>query len=188
VLERSRVVSYPARVSAERVVRGRESEDKARAVVMVNASVAEASMAANSPGRSPTSPVSPLAPFPPSPPESRSRAPEFYGFVAWTSTSLLFCLFLLWGLLPDEYILWLGVDWYPSRYVRISCLLFHLFISNSKREWALLLPAYSVVLIMLTYFVYWALAISATPSFSDMSTIVGTFRTIPNQRKGLNIF
>ena len=47
-------------------------------------------------------------------------------------------------------------------------------VSIRDREWALLLPAYSVVLIMLTYFVYWALAISATPSFSDMATIVGT--------------
>lgn len=47
----------------------------------------------------------------------RSRAPEFYGFVAWTSTSLAFCLYLLWALVPDKYILWVGIDWYPSRFV-----------------------------------------------------------------------
>ena len=65
---------------------------------------------------SPTSPVSPLAPYPPLPPtEVRSRAPEFYGFVAWTSTYLLFCLYLLWALLPDEYIISLGITWYPNR-------------------------------------------------------------------------
>ena len=69
-------------------------------------------------GGDPTSPVSPLAPYPPLPPtEVRSRAAEFYGFVAWTSTYLLFCFFLLWALLPDEYIIWFGVSWYPSRYV-----------------------------------------------------------------------
>jgi hypothetical protein len=68
----------------------------------------------------PTSPVSPLAPYPPQPPpDERSRASEFYGFVTWTSTSILFCLYLLWGLLPDEYIVWLGVEWYPSRSVLV---------------------------------------------------------------------
>ncbi|KII87850.1 hypothetical protein PLICRDRAFT_176613 [Plicaturopsis crispa FD-325 SS-3] len=102
----------------------------------------------------PTSPVSPLAPYPPLPPtEHRSRAPEFYGFVAWTSTSLLFVLFLLWALLPDECIVKLGVEWYPSR------------------EWALLVPSYAMLLVLLTYFTYFALAIADTPPFSDPSTV-----------------
>jgi PIG-P len=66
----------------------------------------------------PTSPASPLARFPPLPPaESRSRAPEFYGFVAWAVTYLLFVLYFLWPILPDEWIIWLGVTWYPNRCV-----------------------------------------------------------------------
>jgi hypothetical protein len=66
----------------------------------------------------PTSPASPLARFPPLPPaESRSRAPEFYGFVAWAVTYLLFVLYFLWAILPDEWIIWLGVSWYPNRCV-----------------------------------------------------------------------
>lgn len=67
------------------------------------------------PNEPPTSPTSPLAPYPPLPMEHRSRAPEFYGFVALTSTYLAFALYILWALLPDEYIVWLGVTWYPSR-------------------------------------------------------------------------
>jgi phosphatidylinositol N-acetylglucosaminyltransferase subunit P len=68
----------------------------------------------------PTSPTSPLAQFPPLPPaSSRSRAPEFYGFVAWAVTCLLFVLYFLWAILPDEWIVWLGVSWYPNR-----CVLF----------------------------------------------------------------
>lgn len=64
----------------------------------------------------PTSPTSPLAPFPPlPPPEFRSRAPEFYGFVAWTSTSLGFVIYVLWALLPDDIILLTGISWYPNR-------------------------------------------------------------------------
>ncbi|KAJ7451053.1 PIG-P [Mycena latifolia] len=105
----------------------------------------------------PTSPLSPLPPYLPIPsPEYRSRAPEFYGFVVWTSTSFLYCVYILWALLPDAYIQWLGIEWYPSR------------------EWAVLFPAYSVVLALLTYFMYFALALFGTPSFSDMSSIIGT--------------
>lgn len=61
----------------------------------------------------PPSPAAPLARFPP--PAARSRAPEFYGFVAWTATYLLFALLLLWALLPDAALAALGVAWYPSR-------------------------------------------------------------------------
>ncbi|KZT01216.1 PIG-P-domain-containing protein [Laetiporus sulphureus 93-53] len=111
--------------------------------------------------KDPTSPVSPLAPFPPLPPtESRTRAPEFYGFVAWSSTSLLFALYLLWALLPDQCILALGLTWYPNR------------------EWAVLLPAYSIVLVLLTYFTYFALALAGTPAFSDLSTITADSKAL----------
>lgn len=41
------------------------------------------------------------------------------------------------------------------------------------REWALLIPAWSVVVVLLTYFVYWALALYATPAFDDMKAIAG---------------
>lgn len=93
--------------------------------------------------------------------EHYSRASEFYGFVALTSTYLLFIIYLLWALLPDEYIVWLGVTWYPSR------------------EWALLVPAWSVIVVLLTYFVYWALAFYATPSLNDMKAIVDSRTSLP---------
>ncbi|GLB42342.1 putative PIG-P [Lyophyllum shimeji] len=48
---------------------------------------------------------------------------------------------------------WVGIDWYPSR------------------EWAVLLPAWSIVLVITTYIVYSSMAIAATPSFSDMSSM-----------------
>lgn len=91
----------------------------------VSASVSESEPEPDAllPENGPTSPVSPLAPYPPLlPTESRSRAPEFYGFVAWASTYLLFVLYLAWALLPDRAILALGVSWYPNRYACIpSC-------------------------------------------------------------------
>ncbi|KAL5499036.1 hypothetical protein ACEPAH_1554 [Sanghuangporus vaninii] len=112
----------------------------------------------------PTSPRSPLAPYPPNSAQLKSRAPEFYGFVAWTSTYALFCLYVLWATLPDEWILSLGIEWYPSR------------------EWAVLLPAYSVILILLTYFTYWALALYNTSAFNSLSTITDTHAHIPTSK------
>ncbi|KAF9068479.1 PIG-P [Rhodocollybia butyracea] len=82
-----------------------------------------------------------------------SRASEFYGFVAWTLTYLLFIVYLLWGLLPDSYIVWLGVGWYPSR------------------EWSILIPAWSLVLVLLTYWTYFALTIRGTPGFGDAASL-----------------
>ncbi|KAK7466478.1 hypothetical protein VKT23_005199 [Stygiomarasmius scandens] len=110
---------------------------------------------------SPTSPTSPVASFPSSPPEYKSRAPEFYGFVAWTSTSFLFVVYVLWALLPDECIVWLGIDWYPNR------------------EWAILFPAWSIVVVLLTYFVYFALTLHGTPAFNHTSTIADSRGQFP---------
>ena len=39
------------------------------------------------------------------------------------------------------------------------------------REWALLIPAYSIVLVMLTYYTYWALALYDTPALDDLKSI-----------------
>jgi len=143
----------------------------------------------------PTSPTFPLAPFPPPPPApSRSRAPEFYGFVAWAVTYLLFFLYFLWAILPDRWVIWLGVSWYPNRYVRPyvkhsrESLIFRLWgvpfvrvlILNSpisiNREWALLVPAWTIVTVLLTYFTYFSMAIRGTPAFSDISTYTGPYQ------------
>lgn len=161
----------------------------------------------------PTSPRSPLAPYPSHPTEWKSRAAEYYGFVAWITTYALFVLYLLWALLPDTLIVRLGIEWYPSRWaVLLSVLVpitFFFFLlssprflsayslslftlsflrlpaiqnqkktrsdepSNNYREWSILLPAYSIVLILLTYFIYWALALYNTPPPTDLRTIVG---------------
>ncbi|KAJ3770083.1 PIG-P [Lentinula raphanica] len=91
----------------------------------------------------------------PAPSEYHSRAPELHGFVAWTSSSLLCLVYILWALLPDEYIVWAGVEWYPNR------------------EWSLLIPAWSMDMVLLTYFAYMALTIHCTPAFHDISAVTG---------------
>ncbi|KAG6334714.1 hypothetical protein ID866_4374 [Astraeus odoratus] len=70
-------------------------------------------------------------------------------------------MYLLWALLADEQLHYLGVTWYPNR------------------EWAVLLPAYSITLVLLTYFVYFSLALARTPVFSDIRTFVDTKAHFP---------
>jgi hypothetical protein len=124
----------------------------------------------------PTTPAHPVAPYPPtSAPEERSRAPEFYGFVAWTSTCLLFVLYLIWGLFPGSALQAAGITWYPNRCVVICCnsTCLALLAHRGRREWAILLPAYSVMLVLMTYAAYFALALMRTPSFNELCTITG---------------
>lgn len=76
----------------------------------------------------PTSPIHPIAAYPPiitsstdsglTRPVKRAaggRAPEFYGFVAWLLTLLVYVAYILWTILPDEVIFAAGIEWYPAR-------------------------------------------------------------------------
>ncbi|PCH35409.1 PIG-P [Wolfiporia cocos MD-104 SS10] len=98
--------------------------------------------------------------MPPPPPAPR-RAAEFYGFVAATASTLLFALVLLWALAPDAALRAAGVSWYPSR------------------EWAVLLPAYTLVLVLLTYAAYAALALARTPALGDLATLTDARALLP---------
>ncbi|KAH7344706.1 PIG-P-domain-containing protein [Rhizoctonia solani] len=105
----------------------------------------------------PTSPTSPVAVYPPpassEDDDTPGTAAEFYGFVAWATTAILWFIYISWALLPDSVIRGMGITWYPNR------------------EWALLIPSYAVFLVLLTYFTYFALAIYATPSYSEVKSI-----------------
>lgn len=57
-----------------------------------------------------------------------------------------------------------------------------LFTHRVGSEWSLLLPAYAIVLVLLIYFVYFSLAIAHTPSFSDVSAIIGETNTMSKLR------
>ncbi len=76
----------------------------------------------------PTSPVHPVALYPPllassaDPKHPRpikraagGRAPEFYGFITWLLTLLVYITYMLWALLPDAAIRAAGIEWYPAR-------------------------------------------------------------------------
>ncbi|KAG8826424.1 hypothetical protein FRC17_008258 [Serendipita sp. 399] len=77
----------------------------------------------------PTSPIHPVAPYPPLEAHLEAvqtriarrrtaggRAPEFYGFVAWLITLLVYIAYVLWAILPDQVIQSVGIAWYPARF------------------------------------------------------------------------
>jgi phosphatidylinositol N-acetylglucosaminyltransferase subunit P len=46
------------------------------------------------------------------------------------------------------------------------------------REWAILIPAWTIVVVLLTYWVYFALALYRTPAFTDISAFAGAFSSV----------
>ena len=42
-----------------------------------------------------------------------------------------------------------------------------------SREWAILIPAWSMMAVLLTYFAYFSLAIRGAPPFDDLSSMTG---------------
>ncbi|KAF8343087.1 PIG-P [Cantharellus anzutake] len=100
--------------------------------------------------------------------ESGGNVREIYGFVALVSTSILYVVYLIWAFIPDRYLVSAGIKWYPSR------------------EWSILVPSYTMVVVLLAYWSYFALAWSSTPSFDSLSTIVDEYSAAPPSESGIN--
>ncbi|KAL7415401.1 PIG-P-domain-containing protein [Mrakia frigida] len=108
----------------------------------------------NYPHSSPLSPTSPISPWPPeTEPASHPNAKEAYGFLVAVGTSAAGIIFLVWALVPGRILESWGVEWYPNR------------------EWAILIPAHSMVVVLLAYFVYLTLMIYNTPSLNSLSLV-----------------
>lgn len=87
---------------------------------------------------------------------------EYYGFVLYLGSTVLFGLYLIWGLLGPEVLEdWIGDLGYPDRW------------------WALAFPAWSVVALI---YIYIALACYntqiLTPNFKDLRTVTDKYAKI----------
>ncbi|ORY92781.1 PIG-P-domain-containing protein, partial [Leucosporidium creatinivorum] len=78
---------------------------------------------------------------------------ESQGFVLYLGSLVAWIIFLVWSLCTDDWLQWMGIEWYPSR------------------EWALLVPAWTIMLAALVYFSYIALNIFITPSLDSLHTL-----------------
>lgn len=67
------------------------------------------------------------------------------GFSIYLASLVAYLAFLLWSLCPDRWLVAMGIEWYPNR------------------EWAVLVPAWSVMLVAFTYITYALVNVAVTP-------------------------
>lgn len=48
-------------------------------------------------------------------PVSAETSSEKAGFVVYAGSLTAWWLYLAWAVLPDRYLRWLGIEWYPNR-------------------------------------------------------------------------
>ncbi|WVW78878.1 hypothetical protein I302_100841 [Kwoniella bestiolae CBS 10118] len=123
-----------------------------------------------SPSLNPISPLSPISPWPPIPPSSSSsehpqkndlpNSIDVYSSIAILGTYLLFALYLFWAFAPEESS-WTG--WLPDR------------------QWAIIIPCWLMMVVLVTYWSYAALTIYRTPDWSSVDCITDPYAGTPSK-------
>ncbi|XP_059651697.1 phosphatidylinositol N-acetylglucosaminyltransferase subunit P-like [Cornus florida] len=86
---------------------------------------------------------------------------EVYGFVGSISTVVSTVLFLVWAYVPERWLHSIGLFYYPSRY------------------WALAVPTYAMVTVVLAIGFYIGLNFMATPPPTSFNTMFDEFSREP---------
>ncbi|GAA5989472.1 hypothetical protein JCM10908_000489 [Rhodotorula pacifica] len=88
------------------------------------------------------------AQFPPREPTDPAPTVESQGFVLYIGSLVAYGVYLVWAFWPEKWLVAIGIEWYPSR------------------DWALLVPAWVVMLVAFVYISYFLLTMYSTPSLS----------------------
>ncbi|GAA5962043.1 hypothetical protein JCM8115_002896 [Rhodotorula mucilaginosa] len=88
------------------------------------------------------------AQFPPREPTDPAPTVESQGFVLYIGSLVAYVMYLVWAFLPEQWLVAIGIEWYPSR------------------DWALLVPAWIVMLVAFVYISYFLLTMYSTPSLA----------------------
>ncbi|WVZ10908.1 hypothetical protein V8G54_015438 [Vigna mungo] len=86
---------------------------------------------------------------------------EVYGFVGSITTVVATVIFFIWAYVPESWLQSAGISYYPSRY------------------WALAVPTYVMVTIILMLGFYIGLNFISTPSPSSLNTVFDKFSRDP---------
>ncbi|XP_052175782.1 phosphatidylinositol N-acetylglucosaminyltransferase subunit P-like [Diospyros lotus] len=97
--------------------------------------------------------------------EHGPKPSEVYGFVGSISTVAATVIFLIWAYAPEHWLHSAGIFYYPSRY------------------WALAIPAYAMVTVVLALGFYIGLNFMATPTPTSLNTIFDEYSREPSSFK-----
>lgn len=96
---------------------------------------------------------------------ARSTSNEYYGFALFIFATVLWIGWIGWALTPDEVLQSVGIAWYPNR------------------EWAFLIPAWSLFAVLAVYAVFIGLNASNTPELEDLQNVTGKYDSTTTGRK-----
>ncbi|EOY03781.1 Phosphatidylinositol N-acetylglucosaminyltransferase subunit P [Theobroma cacao] len=94
--------------------------------------------------------------------EHGPKPSEVYGFVGSITTVVATAIFLVWAYIPEPWLHSVGIFYYPSRY------------------WALAVPTYAMVIIVLAIVLYIGLNFMSTPPSTSLTTIFDEFSNEPS--------
>ncbi|KAK4279896.1 hypothetical protein QN277_011598 [Acacia crassicarpa] len=95
--------------------------------------------------------------------EHGPKPSEVYGFVGSITVVVASVIFLIWAYVPEHWLHSIGITYYPSRY------------------WALAVPTYVIVTIVLGLGFYIGLNFMSTPSPASVNTIYDEHSRDPSQ-------
>ncbi|XP_068496638.1 phosphatidylinositol N-acetylglucosaminyltransferase subunit P isoform X2 [Phaseolus vulgaris] len=90
---------------------------------------------------------------------------EVYGFVGSITTVVATVIFFIWAYVPESWLQSAGISYYPSRY------------------WALAVPTYVMVTVVLMLGFYIGLNFISTPSPASLNTIFDEFSKDPSSNE-----
>ncbi|ORZ13081.1 PIG-P-domain-containing protein [Absidia repens] len=80
---------------------------------------------------------------------------EYYGFVMYLASYVVFGLYAIWAYVPDHILHGMGITYYPNRY------------------WALAIPVWIMTLVWFTFIYYMTINLKNTPPFDSYDCITG---------------
>ncbi|PWZ02159.1 CIA30-domain-containing protein [Testicularia cyperi] len=90
----------------------------------------------------------------------RRTSSEYYGFALFIFATLLWILWVVWALTPDAILESIGIGWYPNR------------------EWAFLIPAWSLVAVLAIYAVFIGINLLKTPELDHISNVTDSAQNV----------
>lgn len=85
--------------------------------------------------------------------EHGPKTSEVYGFVGSITTVIATVIFLVWAYTPEPWLHYVGITYYPSKY------------------WALAVPTFGIVMLVLTMAFYLGLNFMVTPPPTSLNTM-----------------